>query len=77
MPFSLSSGRKLLSFRIQRKEEKKRDEGAGRYKLVCLISFLSPGRLFSRYWREEFIVLYEDSSVAWFKDKNRTEPEVK
>lgn len=32
-------------------------------------------RLFNRYWKEEFIVLYEDSSVAWFKDKNRTEPE--
>lgn len=36
----------------------------------------SIGRLFSRYWKEEFIVLYDDSSVAWFKDKNRTEPEV-
>ncbi len=34
------------------------------------------GRLFSRYWREEFIVLYEDSSMAWFKDKSRSDPEV-
>ncbi|XP_059353363.1 uncharacterized protein LOC130701054 isoform X3 [Daphnia carinata] len=32
-------------------------------------------RLFSRYWREEFIVLYEDSSMAWFKDKSRSDPE--
>lgn len=32
-------------------------------------------RLFSRYWREEFMVLYEDSTVAWFKNKSRSEPE--
>lgn len=28
-----------------------------------------------RYWRRELIVLYEDSSIAWFKDKNRLQPE--
>ena len=33
------------------------------------------GRLFSRYWREEFMVLYEDSTMAWFKNKSRSEPE--
>lgn len=35
------------------------------------------GRLFSRCWKEEFIVLYEDSSMAWFKDKSRSDPEVR
>jgi hypothetical protein len=43
---------------------------------LFFLLFKKKGRLFSRYWREEFIVLYEDSSMAWFKDKSRPDPEV-
>ncbi|XP_046688797.1 uncharacterized protein LOC124374657 isoform X2 [Homalodisca vitripennis] len=32
-------------------------------------------RLFGRAWREEWVVLYEDSTLAWFKEKGRGEPE--
>ena len=32
-------------------------------------------RLFGKAWREEFVVLYEDSSLIWFRDRDRNEPE--
>jgi hypothetical protein len=32
-------------------------------------------RLFGKTWREEFVVLYEDSSVIWFRDRDRLDPE--
>ncbi|XP_054258158.1 uncharacterized protein LOC128983048 [Macrosteles quadrilineatus] len=32
-------------------------------------------RLFGRAWREEWVVLYDDSTLAWFKEKGRGEPE--
>ena len=32
-------------------------------------------RLFGKAWREEWVVLYEDSTIAWFKEKGRGEPE--
>jgi len=32
-------------------------------------------RLFGKAWREERIVLYEDSKLAWFKQKGRLEPD--
>jgi hypothetical protein len=32
-------------------------------------------RLFGKAWREEWVVLYEDSTLAWFKEKGRLEPE--
>lgn len=32
-------------------------------------------RLFGKTWREEFVVLYEDSSVIWFCDRDKLEPE--
>ena len=32
-------------------------------------------RLFGKAWREEFVVLYEDSSVIWFRDRDRLDPE--
>ena len=34
-----------------------------------------PERLFGKAWREEFVVLYEDSSLIWFRDRDRNEPE--
>ena len=34
-----------------------------------------PERLFGKAWREEFVVLYEDSSVIWFRDRDRLDPE--
>ena len=37
-------------------------------------NFLSE-RLFGKAWREEFVVLYEDSSLIWFRDRDRNEPE--
>ncbi|XP_059096373.1 uncharacterized protein LOC131890933 [Tigriopus californicus] len=32
-------------------------------------------KLFGKAWREEFVVLYEDSSVIWFRDRDRLDPE--
>ncbi|KAK7865429.1 hypothetical protein R5R35_012793 [Gryllus longicercus] len=32
-------------------------------------------RLFGKPWREEWVVLYEDSTLAWYKEKGRLEPE--
>ena len=32
-------------------------------------------RLFGKAWREEFVVLYEDSSLIWFRDRDRLDPE--
>lgn len=32
-------------------------------------------RLFGKAWREHFVVLYEDSSVIWFRDRDRLDPE--
>ena len=32
-------------------------------------------RLFGKAWKEEFVVLYEDSSVIWFRDRDRLDPE--
>ena len=32
-------------------------------------------RLFGKAWREEFVVLYEDSSVIWFRDRDKMDPE--
>ena len=38
--------------------------------------FLLPlERLFGKAWREEFVVLYEDSSLIWFRDRDRLDPE--
>ena len=34
-----------------------------------------PERLFGKAWREEFVVLYEDSSLIWFRDRDRLDPE--
>ena len=32
-------------------------------------------RLFGKAWKEEFVVLYEDSSLIWFRDRDRNDPE--
>ncbi|XP_047115839.1 uncharacterized protein LOC124795802 [Schistocerca piceifrons] len=32
-------------------------------------------RLFGKAWREEWVVLYDDSTLAWFKEKGRGQPE--
>ena len=46
------------------------------FKMFSTISFfLSSERLFGKAWREEFVVLYEDSSLIWFRDRDRNEPE--
>ena len=37
------------------------------------MSFLE--RLFGKAWKEEFVVLYEDSSLIWFRDRDRNDPE--
>ena len=37
--------------------------------------FLFIERLFGKAWREEFVVLYEDSSLIWFRDRDRLDPE--
>lgn len=34
-----------------------------------------PERLFGSSWREEWVVLYEDSTLAWYKEKGKGEPE--
>ena len=31
--------------------------------------------MFGKAWREEFVVLYEDSSLIWFRDRDRLDPE--
>jgi hypothetical protein len=31
--------------------------------------------MFGKAWREERIALYEDSTLAWFKQKGRLEPD--
>ena len=31
--------------------------------------------MFSKAWREAFVVLYEDSSLIWFRDRDRTDSE--
>ena len=47
----------------------------------CFVSFAAKKtsffseRLFGKAWREEFVVLYEDSSVIWFRDRDRMDPE--
>jgi hypothetical protein len=38
-------------------------------------SFFVSERLFGKAWREEFVVLYEDSSLIWFRDRDRLDPE--
>ncbi len=43
------------------------------YDIILLFSPLE--RLFGKAWREEFVVLYEDSSVIWFRDRDRLDPE--
>ena len=40
-----------------------------------ILLFLLSERLFGKAWREEFVVLYEDSSLIWFRDRDRNEPE--
>ncbi|KAK6639713.1 hypothetical protein RUM43_007988 [Polyplax serrata] len=32
-------------------------------------------RLFGRDWREEWVTLFDDSTIAWFKEKDRHQPE--
>ncbi|XP_067003194.2 uncharacterized protein [Anabrus simplex] len=39
------------------------------------VSEVPQKRLFGKAWREEWVVLYEDSTLAWFKEKGRVEPE--
>ena len=43
--------------------------------MLCVFPFFPPERLFGKAWREEFVVLYEDSSVIWFRDRDRLDPE--
>ncbi|KAI5740751.1 hypothetical protein M8J76_006745 [Diaphorina citri] len=33
------------------------------------------GRMFGKSWREEWVVLYDDSTLAWYKEKGRGSPE--
>ncbi|KAL1460560.1 hypothetical protein WDU94_012537 [Cyamophila willieti] len=33
------------------------------------------GRMFGKSWREEWVVLYDDSTLAWYKEKGRGVPE--
>ena len=33
--------------------------------IMNIVTFPPPGRLFGKAWREEFVVLYEDSTVIW------------
>ena len=47
----------------------------GGNKLCYIMYFLSLERLFGKAWREEFVVLYEDSSLIWFRDRDRLDPE--
>lgn len=35
--------------------------------------FLSE-RIFGKDWREEYVVLYSDSTLAWYRDRNRSDP---
>ncbi|XP_022239466.1 uncharacterized protein LOC106457738 isoform X1 [Limulus polyphemus] len=32
-------------------------------------------RIFSKDWKEEYVVLFNDSTLVWFKDKDKMEPE--
>ena len=46
------------------------------YKRSISIFFLwFTERLFGKAWKEEFVVLYEDSSLIWFRDRDRLDPE--
>ena len=44
------------------------------YHFSCFL-FWFEERLFGKAWKEEFVVLYEDSSLIWFRDRDRLDPE--
>lgn len=37
--------------------------------------FKFSGRLFGKAWREEWVTLFDDSTIAWFKEKDNYKPE--
>lgn len=43
--------------------------------ILDLLSFPSTERLFGKTWREEWVTLFDDSTLAWFKEKDRGSPE--
>ena len=56
---------------LPEKGKKMNDQGFVKHQFP----FLFIERLFGKAWREEFVALYEDSSLIWFRDRDRLDPE--